>query len=144
MAKVGRPSLFTPELAEEICYRLSNGEDMGKICSDSHMPDKVNVWKWRRDNVEFRNMISEAQKDKAETLADSMTDIEEMVIRGELEPAAANVILTSRRWKTSKYFPKLYGDKTQIESENINHNLNTEIPLSEADMAILSRFKFDV
>ena len=34
----GTPSVYTPELAEEICARLSAGESLKSICRDPGMP----------------------------------------------------------------------------------------------------------
>lgn len=40
-----------------------------------------------------------------------MADLEERVLSGELEPAAARVVLESQRWRAIKVAPLVYGDK---------------------------------
>lgn len=52
-AKRGRPSKFTPEIADEICERLANGEPLAKICRDEHMPTRVAVHDWAKADGEF-------------------------------------------------------------------------------------------
>ena len=44
--KIGRPSKYTPELAAEICERLSNGEPLRQICRDAHMPAWQKIYEW--------------------------------------------------------------------------------------------------
>ena len=41
--KRGRPGLYTPELAREICERLAEGETLRSVCRDKHMPDERRV-----------------------------------------------------------------------------------------------------
>jgi len=44
--KIGRPSKYTPEIAAEICERLSNGEPLRQICRDDHMPAWQKIYEW--------------------------------------------------------------------------------------------------
>ena len=44
--KIGRPSKYSPEIATEICQRLSNGEPLRQICRDDHMPAWQTIYDW--------------------------------------------------------------------------------------------------
>lgn len=44
--KTGRPSKHTPELAAEICHRISTGEPLLQICKDERMPERRTVYGW--------------------------------------------------------------------------------------------------
>ena len=44
--KTGRPSRYTPELAQEICDRISRGEPLLQICKDDRMPERRTVYDW--------------------------------------------------------------------------------------------------
>ena len=44
--KTGRPSKHTPELAQEICDRISKGEPLLQICKDDRMPERRTVYDW--------------------------------------------------------------------------------------------------
>lgn len=39
-------SKYTPELVEEICARLCDGEPLAQICRDPHMPNVRTVYEW--------------------------------------------------------------------------------------------------
>ena len=139
----GRPTKYCQELADEICRRICNGESLASICKDTHMPERQNVWVWRTKNPEFRDMCATAIQIKGEGVVDSMDEIEEQMIRGEIEGSVGNAILGNRRWKASKFYIRVFGDKTQTENVTTNLNINTEVKLSDADLAILSRFGFN-
>ena len=51
--KTGRPSKYTPEIAQEIVERLSNAEPLRQICRDEGMPDWRTIYDWMyRDDKE--------------------------------------------------------------------------------------------
>jgi hypothetical protein len=39
-----------------------------------------------------------------------------MALRGEIEASVANVVMQTDKWLASKFYPKMYGDKTDITS----------------------------
>ena len=44
--KTGRPSKYTPEIAQQIVERLSNAEPLRQICRDGHMPAWQTIYDW--------------------------------------------------------------------------------------------------
>ena len=42
----GRPSSFTPKIANEICARLAEGQSLRRISADPKMPDRATVFRW--------------------------------------------------------------------------------------------------
>lgn len=44
--KTGRPSKYTPEIAQEICDRISRGEPLLQICKDDRVPERRTVYDW--------------------------------------------------------------------------------------------------
>jgi hypothetical protein len=53
-AKMGRPSLYTPELWAELIERISAGEPLQQICRDAHMPSAAVVYDWTDPTGESR------------------------------------------------------------------------------------------
>lgn len=43
---MARPSSYKPEIVEEICNRLSEGETLEQICRSDHMPSSRAVYDW--------------------------------------------------------------------------------------------------
>jgi len=130
---MGRPTLFTPELAERICEEIAeSSKGLHFICKENEdFPNKSTVLRWLAipENSDFRDQYArarEAQADKlaAEILAisddgthDTMTvyigdvtkevEDKEWVNRSKLR-------VDARKWLASKLAPKKYGDKIDV------------------------------
>lgn len=60
-AKMGRPSVFSPEIDREILERLAQGESLIDICSDARMPSRTAVLNRLRHDVAFAAAEDEAR-----------------------------------------------------------------------------------
>src|SRR5271170_7495920 len=74
---IGRPSLFTTELGDEICNRIADGESLRAICDEADMPDKATVFRWlsAEGNKDFRNQYIRAREAQADSLVDDILSI---------------------------------------------------------------------
>jgi hypothetical protein len=72
---MGRPSSFSPEIALEICERLSAPESLRSICSDSHMPSRATVYVWAHTNPQFGAMLKQAQRLQAAAYMDEALEL---------------------------------------------------------------------
>jgi transposase-like protein len=69
-------TLYTKELAEEICRRLASGRSMNSIAADPDMPAACTVFNWARKDVDgFAAAYASARAIGAEALADQILDI---------------------------------------------------------------------
>lgn len=73
--KIGRPSKYTPELAAEICERLSTGETMRQICRDAHMPHWTQVYEWLARDESLSLRVARAREAGYDALAEEALDI---------------------------------------------------------------------
>lgn len=122
----GRPTLYTQELADKICERISDGRSLRSICrEDDDMPSASSVFKWLRENEEFSKQYAYATEERSEAFAEDTLDIADQgisVIKGSAEKksgAIAQVIrlqVDTRKWHMSKMKPKKYGDKLDVTS----------------------------
>ena len=62
---VGRPTLYSLELADNICERLGNGESMRSVCRDNSMPCMQTIWRWLREKTEFNEQYVLATEERA-------------------------------------------------------------------------------
>lgn len=119
--KGGRPTIYTEQLADEICLRIAQGQSLRRICFDAHMPDQTTVYDWINKNGGFSQKYARAREDQAETLFDEALDI----AREHEDPAKARVQIDTLKWAAGKLRPKKFGDK-------IEHTVQQEfIPLDE-------------
>jgi hypothetical protein len=109
----GRPSIFSPELADRLCERLADGEALRAICRDEGMPDERTVRRWALDDVEgFSGHYARAREIGYQGMADDLTEIADAK---DGDPARDRLRVDTRKWLLSKALPKIYGDKQQIE-----------------------------
>jgi hypothetical protein len=135
----GRPTTYNQEIAQKILDRIAEGESVSKICKDPDMPARSTVWLWSTTHEWFSSKYARAIYSLGQCQVDSVDDIEDKLLSGEIDAQTARVIIDSRKWKASKFYPKMYGDKQIVESKNENLNVNTKLPLTDADIAILER-----
>ena len=73
--KAGRPSLYTPELIDELCERLSKGEPMAQICRDDHMPAVPTINKWRLEDPDINSRVAQARDEGFDAIAQDCLNI---------------------------------------------------------------------
>ncbi len=69
MPAMGRPSTYSPDLAESICARLEVGESLADICRDEGMPGVRTVLRWADEREDFQAMYTIALAARAEWFA---------------------------------------------------------------------------
>lgn len=136
-AKMGRPTDYSPELAEVICLRLAEGESLRAVCRDEEMPAKCTVLRWIARNEDFRAQYVRAKAEGAEAIAEEMFDIADDATNDWMERLdsegqgvgwqlngdhvrRSQLRIDTRKWYLSKIMPKKYGDKIQQEVSGPN------------------------
>jgi hypothetical protein len=125
----GRPSDYTPELADKICSQLAEGKSMRTICKADDMPDASTVFRWLRSKPEFCQQYTRAKDESADALVDEMLDIADeasndwMEVHDPENPGyrfngehvnRSRLRVDTRKWVASKLKPKKYGEKLDI------------------------------
>lgn len=138
--KGGRPTLYSLEIALEICDRIADGESLVKICSDPKMPKKTAVYEWLLRHKEFADIYARAREDQADTLADEIhaiaDELPQQVVdeKGNATRYDSAYVqwqknrVDARKWVAAKLKPKKYSDRIahvgDNESDAININVN--------------------
>lgn len=127
-SKAGRPSTYTPELADLICERIANGESLRRICEDEAMPDRETVRRWMRKDEAFRGRFAGAREEQADALADEILSIADetahdtiITEKGEIpngEWMQRSKLRVDARFKLMALLaPKKYGSKLDVTSD---------------------------
>ncbi len=126
----GRPTIYTDELAKEICDRIAEGESLKAICLSNGMPSRSIIYDWKRDNPIFSDMYAQAKRDQADSLADEIHYIADT----EPDPAKARVRVDARKWTASKLRPGSYGERAQVDL-----NLKRDVTdIDDAELAAIA------
>lgn len=131
----GRPSNYTPELADLICAELSEGKSLRSICRLESMPSVQTCFTWMRAHPQFLEQYARAKEESADALVDDMLDIADnqveqpllvggvpmvldgkmVMIKDKVSVDHARLRIDTRKWSASKLKPKKYGDKVTNE-----------------------------
>lgn len=129
-------SSYHPELAAEICDRLSTGESLRSICRDLHMPAESSVRQWVVDDSHgFAAQYARARDIALDLMADDTLHIADdgsndwmerndpenpgWMINGEHQ-ARSRLRVDTRKWYLSKLAPKRYGDRLALEHGGVD------------------------
>jgi hypothetical protein len=132
--KIGRPSKYTPELAAEICERLSDGEPLRQICRDEHMPAWTAIYAWAAQDKALSERIAQAREQGYDAIAEDLLAIADTPLMGDTETSSANGLTITRqdmlghrklqietRLKLlAKWNPKKYGDRQIVAGDEDN------------------------
>lgn len=112
-AKVGRPSLYTLELVDDICHRIADGESLRQICALDGYPDRNTVLRWLGDYPDFAAKYARAREAQADVMDDKILTTADACTPDTA--AADRVKIAAYQWRASKLAPKVYGDKVTTE-----------------------------
>jgi len=107
----GRPSKYSPKLADEICRRLSEGEPFVSICGDAHMPDFSTIWRWERSNPEFQDLCARALEHGSHFLAHDCLRIAD---DESIDSRHKRIMIDTRLRLIGKWNAKRYGEKVEV------------------------------
>jgi hypothetical protein len=135
MARDGRPSKYTDEIADEICRRISTSRyGLEEVCEmlevpDSERPSTTAVFHWLENNASFREKYSRSRELQAEYMGDLMVQeahrpriatVKKSGAKGVEEIVSDNVersklIVSTLLKRASQLYPKKYGERSQLE-----------------------------
>lgn len=141
--KGGRPTIYTPELADEICNRIASGRTTLSVSRDPDMPHLSTIYDWRDSNKHpsFSEMYARAREKLCQHWADEIVedaldesrDQQSRVIKkdgySEKQGTYSETVETvssdntavqrdklkvdAKKWLLSKLRPREYGDKIE-------------------------------
>lgn len=129
---IGRPSKYTPELADEICSEIVLGFSLRTICKAETRPAVSTIFNWFRSYPEFLEQYEKAKTAQADTLAEELLDISDDGSNDWMEKFGkdgesvgwqlnsehvqrSRLRVDTRKWIASKLKPKKYGEKITAE-----------------------------
>lgn len=111
-AKMGRPSLYSDEMAQKICEHLIQGKPLTPDRTrKSGLPNPSTIFRWIEEREDFRERYVRAREFQAYVYADETIDIADT----EEDAAKARNRIEIRKWHAAKMAPKVYGDLQRVE-----------------------------
>ncbi len=122
---MARLSEYDFDLCVEICNELADGQNIKRILdSNDRYPDWTTFRRWKQNNEELRTLYINSQQDKAIALENELDDLRDLLSSKEIDASTYNVLAQTVKWKMAKFYPKVFGDKTDITTggEKIQSN----------------------
>lgn len=143
----GRPTIYTDELADELCVLIATtSKSIKTICAENkHLPQKTIVFHWLYDDKhEFSGRYARAKAIQAELGAeecdDVLTECEEKyayidergakrIDNGHVQLAKLKV--ENKRFMARQRLPKVYGDAKEETASAVPINVNIDLSLDK-------------
>lgn len=113
---------YEKAIADTICDLVAEGQNLHVIGKLDDMPPRWRIYEWFKENPEFADNYARAREDRADWRSARIDSVTAQVLKGELDPAAARVVIDAEKWQAGKEKPKFYGDKVAVDV-NVSGNL---------------------
>ncbi len=153
--KTGRPTKYTPTLAESILERLSSGESLTSICAAEEMPKRTTVVGWQGQHDEFATSYARARIAYADAIFDEAIEIaddssgdrttrtkngEQVRVVDHENIQRARLRVETRMKAAAKINPAKYGDKLDLNmSGELNVSDLSDAKLNERIIGLLEK-----
>lgn len=145
----GVPSQYTKEMGDRICAELGDGTSIRRICQNEWAPSRTTIYKWLREQPDFRKQYALAQLDGAHAWAEEAVDIADDGSNDWMEVHDKDNIgwrfngehvqrsklrVETRKWYAGRMNPKAYGEKVAIIGDDDSPPIRTA-DVSETEIA---------
>ena len=120
---MARPTIFTQELAEDICDHIAGGKSLREFCRAPNAPSTSTVCRWIVSKPEFWEQYREAREAAGFAHADRMIELAELIEQGGIEHQAAKVMMDAYRWAAERMASKHHAPNQKIEHSNPDGSL---------------------
>lgn len=118
--------VFSQAIADEICEKVAtSSKSLKALCKENpHWPNRPSIYRWMRDYKGFSEKFYEAKVFQINSLVDDILDIADDATNDDIDSNVfrARVRIDTRKWIAAKLAPRLYGNKVQIESNNLKED----------------------
>ena len=143
-AKMGRPTIYTDELADRICHLIATHSfGLKKLCKTyPELPHPDTIRMWCREKTDFSGQYMQAKRDQADLMAEEILCIADDSQNDWMETAddegglawkvnsehiaRSRLRIDTRKWLAGKLSPRIYGanlaenkEKSQSEIEKM-------------------------
>jgi hypothetical protein len=113
--KMGRPSIYTEALRDEICLRIAGGESVRKISKDPGMPTDTTIFNWL-SNPDFFEHYVRARSAQGHRFAEKIGELGDRVVEGNLDPEVVKAAVQCYKWCAEKLAPKSFSVKNSMDA----------------------------
>lgn len=153
--KVGRPSLFSEELADYILDKIaSSPKSVRALCAeDDLMPDQtsINHWCWKYPEFFLRYQLAKQHQahwmaEDCEEIAKEVDYITDQQGTQRVDPgfiASRRLMVDTKKWHASKLAPTVFGDRKAVEAlQGENEQIKAELMALKAQLELVNKKEY--
>ncbi|MGI4798438.1 MAG: hypothetical protein ACRYF2_04080 [Janthinobacterium lividum] len=111
---MSRPTTYVAETAEAILQRIAGGESLRSICAAPDMPAESTVRTWGASQIGFGEQLRQAREASASHWDEQAERVLVEAVGTREELARAKELAQHYRWRASKYAPRDYGERVDL------------------------------
>jgi len=112
---VGRPTDYTPEIAETVCSWIAGGDSLRSFCRQNGTPDVTTVCRWIVRHPEFRQQYAQAREAAGYAHGDGVIEVVELLRDGTLDASTAKAMMDGLKWAAERMAPKAHSPRQEID-----------------------------
>ncbi len=139
----GRPSKYTPVLAERICELITEGNSLASIETRNDMPGSATILRWLgKDGPEFetfRGLYARAREARADARFERIDQVLLDMRAKAIDAAQARVEIDAIKWQAGKENDRRYGEAMTLRGDK-NNPLRVAKPqdMTEAELLVIA------
>ena len=134
--RTGRPSRFTPELAEAVLAGIRDDVSTREVCRRCGIGQST-LFRWLTLHEDFQEQYRRAREDQGDMVVSKMIELEDALRDGQYDPHTVRTLIWSMQWRAAKLRPRVYGDNKRIEHDGEQRSLSVNMDMA-AGQAIAS------
>lgn len=107
---------FNEVTAEQICLQILEGKTLTQICENDAFPKIRTVYRWLINHDDFREMMEEARRIRAEYFADRIIGLTNDEYEDKTQVEAAKMKFNALKWTAERSDPARFGPKSKENS----------------------------
>ena len=129
---VGRPTDYTPEIAQEIGVWIAEGNSLRSYCKQKNTPALSTVCLWIVTHEEFSEHYARAREAAGYAHADDILETAALVQSGQLDPNAARVIIDAKKWSAERMAPRSHMPQSLVNHKSPDGSMSPSRVVIEA------------
>ena len=114
MVKLVKIDFGKKELWEQVLEYVTNGNSVHKACEKMGTKDKY-FFEFLKKNPDKEDDYIQAREARGDRCIDKIEELEQKLLNKEIDPMTARILIDTEKWKACKFYPKMYGEKQQVE-----------------------------
>lgn len=111
MPKPNKIDDLLEDILNDVAYE---NKSIVKACRDRKVSPQT-FWELKEKDERIKEQYTLATQFRAEGCIDTIEDLEKNLLDGIIDAPTARVLIDTEKWKACKFYPKMYGDKQEID-----------------------------